>query len=219
MMEDPTNPLAPVKTYHRSDQEFAPSESRSSPWSREHRTSKCCVYILLWAVISAAIALVFALVVFRVETPDFRLSDVTIKNLHYATSPVPSLNATLIANVTVKNTNFGRYKFENGTSVSVLYAGHPVGDRIVINAGRARARDTKEVNVTMEVRSSWLGSDVVSRNLSSDLNSGTLQLSTYAKLRGRVHLMEMFKRRRTAEMNCTITVDLPSEKVQNVRCS
>lgn len=216
--ENQRNPLAPARFYGRSDEEFAPETRRiASPSPTQHGTSKCCVYILLWVVVQAAIALIVALVVFRVETPRLRLGDVAVKSLRYVSSPAPSVNATLVANVTIRNTNFGPYGFENGTSISVLYADRPVGEGIPIEAGRAKARHTEKVNVTIEFGSSWLSSDTASKNLSSDLSSGVLQLSTHASLRGKIKVMGIV-RRRTSEMNCTITLNLNSGEVQDVRC-
>ncbi|KAK4769201.1 hypothetical protein SAY86_027351 [Trapa natans] len=219
--ENQRNPLAPARLYGRSDEEFAPKAALPPPPlpHKEHGTGKCCVYVLLWLVVQAAIALIVAMVVFRVETPRLRLADVAVQSLHHAISTLPpSLNATLAANVTVKNTNFGSFRFDNGSSISVVYAGHPVGDMVPIGAGRARARHTEKVtSATIQVESGRLEPDVATKNLSGDLSSGTVRLSTYASLRGRIRVWGIV-RRRTSEMNCTITLNLNSSTIQDVRC-
>ncbi|KAK4802698.1 hypothetical protein SAY86_000901 [Trapa natans] len=218
--ENQGNPLAPARLYGWSDVEFAPKGPLPPLPRKRRRASKCFVYILLWLVVQAAISLVVALVVIRVETPRLRLADVAVKSLRHDsfTSP-PSLNAILVANVSVKNKNFGAFRFNNGSSISVVYAGHPIGERVPIEAGRVRARHTgKVMNVTIQVKSDWLGADVAAKNLSGDLSSGMVRVSTYASLRGRIRVWGIV-RRRTSDMNCTIALNLNSSSVQYVRCT
>lgn len=214
--ENQTHPLASAGTWQRSDQELAPD--KSLPPQEGSGFSKCFVFILLLLVVQAGILLVFALVFWRVETPEFRHSDPAVRDLRYATSRELSLNATLMASATIRNTNFGRCSFENGTLISVLYMGQPFGyDTMMIREGRARARYTETVRALIELRSSWLVSDEVKTNLRLDLDSGRVQFSTRAKLIGRVHVMGIVKRR-TSEMNCTMTLNLTSHDVQDVQC-
>lgn len=55
------------------------------------------------------------------------------------------------AQVTVKNTNFGHFKFEDST-ITLAYKGVPAGMASIANS-RARARYTKKMNVTIDVAS------------------------------------------------------------------
>ncbi|KAK6250667.1 hypothetical protein QUC31_008229 [Theobroma cacao] len=62
-------------------------------------------------------------------------------------------------------------------------------------------------------------------NLGSDIRSGFLTLTSHSKMNGKVHLMSLGKqrkangRRRSAEMNCTLTVNLAKTLVQDIKCS
>ncbi|WRX17164.1 Late embryogenesis abundant protein [Theobroma cacao] len=106
-----------------------------------------------------------------------------------------------LGGVTVENLNL------NSSSSSPSFS-------MNLNAqARARARSTKKLNVTVSV-----SSDKMSRNsaLSSDVGSGTINLSSHAKLDGKIHLFKVFKKKKSAEMNCTMEVTTSSKQIQNL---
>ncbi|KAK9277146.1 hypothetical protein L1049_006685 [Liquidambar formosana] len=210
--ESEVSSLAPPRSYSRSDEELAWHMPNAS---RHKKSNKCLVYILAGIVIQSIILLSFASVVLRVTTPAVKLRWVAVKNLKYdSTTPSSSLNATLIAEVTVKNRNFGRFEFENSTA-SFTYGDMKLGD-MKIGTGRVKARETNRVNVTAEVRSNGLPDNM---NLSSDIGSGTLELRSYAKLSGRVLVMKIVKKRETPEMNCNMTLNLSRGEIQDLLCN
>ncbi|XP_010251607.1 PREDICTED: late embryogenesis abundant protein At1g64065-like [Nelumbo nucifera] len=180
---------------------------------RRMQNMKCYAYIAAFAVFQTIIILVFALTVLKIKTPSVKLTSVTVDRLNSATTPSPSFNMTLTAEIAVKNKNFGHFKFDNSTA-TVSYGGTAVGEAFVPMA-RAKARKTRRMNITMEVTSERLSGVT---NLSNDLSSGTLTLNSYAKLSGKVHLMKIMKKRKSAEMNCTIAVNLGSKTIQKVEC-
>lgn len=194
-------PFTPSKMYPRSDEEIATFKAL-----KKERSGKCFIYVFATIVILSIIVLVFSLIALRVKIPDLKLRSVTVKTL---TAQSPSFNATLVAVVTVKNKNFGTFEFDN-TTLSVLYGGVKVGDRN-IGHGRVKARETQEMNFTVEVRS---------KNVSGgDVEGGTqIKLSSYAKLSGRVNLMNIVKMRKSTEMNCTMILDLKSRVFKDLRC-
>lgn len=204
-------PLAPARLHGKSDEEFGVFKPRASKPPR--RSSKCPVYVLAGLVTLAAIALVFALAVLRVEAPGVELKSVAVKNLTHGTSPSPSFNVTLTAEVSVQNKNFGAFNFENGTA-TVLYEGMVVGDEEFSKA-HVESRKTKRMNVTLDVRSDRLWND---KNLSSDISSGSVNLTTYAQVTGKVRVMKVVRRRTTARMNCSMTLNLTSSSIQDLVC-
>ncbi|GFY97378.1 hypothetical protein Acr_11g0016840 [Actinidia rufa] len=117
-----------------------------------------------------------------------------------------------VGNLKIKNRNFGKYKYES-TTVNVTHGGVLVG-KGVIWKGTAKARDTKEVGINVIVSSNGLTG-----------NSGVLLLDVEAKLRGKVHLMKMMgmeiilvKKRKGAELDCTMEVNLNNGQIQNMDC-
>ncbi|KAF2297890.1 hypothetical protein GH714_004823 [Hevea brasiliensis] len=154
-------PLAPLKFYPRSDEEFAFKPIKP----RQEKRSKCLVYVLAGIVFLSVVFLVIALVM-RPRTPDLGLS---------------------LAEFTIDNPNFGQFVFENATA-SVLYRGKTVGEA-KIGGGRVSAKETEKIKVKVDVRSYRLSdADNFSKDgilkLSSYANfSGRVQLWKIVKKR------------------------------------
>ncbi|KAJ9173667.1 hypothetical protein P3X46_016780 [Hevea brasiliensis] len=203
-------PLAPLKFYPRSDEEFAFKPIKP----RQDKRSKCLVYVLAGIVFLSVVFLVIALVM-RPRTPDLGLSLVSVKNLVYTNNNAsfPSFNMTIQAEFTIDNPNFGQFVFENATA-SVLYRGKTVGEA-KIGGGRVSAKETEKIKVKVDVRSYRL-SDV--DNYSKD---GILKLSSYANFSGRVQLWKIVKKRKTASINCSMSFNLtsPAFDLQDLICS
>ncbi|XP_021297266.1 late embryogenesis abundant protein At1g64065-like [Herrania umbratica] len=150
-----------------------------------------------------AIILLFALTVMRIKSPKVRFGAVTVESFSTVNNSSPSFDMKLMAQVAVKNTNFGHFKYENST-VTILYGGMPVGEAAIVK-GRARARQTKKFNINVDISSSRLSSN---SNLGNDINAGVLPLSSQAKLKGKVHLMKVIKKKKSGEMSCTMGINL-----------
>jgi len=179
---------------------------------RRKRNVKCWAYIVAGVILQTIVIVLFVSLVMRIRNPKVRLGGVTVENLKVSSSS-PSFSMKLYALVTVKNTNFGHFKFEN-TTLTISYMGTPVGEATIVKA-RARARSTKKFNVTISVGSN----NEVSRNsLSSAIDSGIISLSSHAKLEGKIHLFKVIKKKKSAEMNCTMDVNTSLKKIQKLKC-
>ncbi|XP_011076474.1 late embryogenesis abundant protein At1g64065-like [Sesamum indicum] len=156
---------------------------------------------------------VFVLVFLRVRTPKVRFGSLTVEalTLNSTTSTQPSLSMRLNTQVTVKNTNFGEFKFSE-SAISIVYRGNVVGSGVITGSG-AGARSTKKLNVTVDVESK---KDPL---LGRDLNSGRVTVSSHATLEGRVHLFMIVKKKKTGTMNCTMDVDTRKRAVANFNCN
>ena len=202
-------PLAPNRIHHRSDEQNPIFKA-----IRKERNNKCFIYFFAGIVILSLILLIFSLIVLRPKSPSVKLRSVTVKNLKYTKSPGPSINATLYLVLTIKNPNFGSYKYEN-SSARILYGGQRIGERRV-GKGRVGAKETKRVSLTMEIRSSRLPEGA--NNLSSDLNSGVLRVSGYARITGKVRLIKIIKTRKTTEMKCDMTLVFKTKTIKDFKC-
>jgi hypothetical protein len=196
--------LSPAGGYNRRDD----LEFSTFKHGDQRRPGKCFVCVLAGFVVLSIVALVFAVTVLRIKSPEMKLTSVTVKNLRYGNSPSPSFNATLVAEMSIKNMNFGYFEFESGVA-DIQYGGATVGKRKIAR-GLARAKETKKMNITV---------DATSSNASEiDINSGVLELRSYARLRGRVCSLKIVKKMKTAEMNCTMTVNLISSTINDLIC-
>ncbi|KAK9277093.1 hypothetical protein L1049_006632 [Liquidambar formosana] len=167
---------------------------------------KCFAYVAAFVVFQTIIIVVFALTVMRIKSPKLRFGTVEVEN--FSTANANSVSMRLNAQVTVKNTNFGHFKYPNSTA-TILYGGVAVGEAF-IPSGRAKARQTKRFNITVDITSSQISSN--------DVNSGVLTLTSEAKLNGKVHLMKVIKKKKSAEMSCNMAVNLATRAVQNLTC-
>lgn len=177
---------------------------------RRKKSLKCLAYVAAFVVFQTGIILLFVMLVMKIRDPKVRIASVSVANHNISSS---SFNLDLMAKVTVKNTNFGHFKFENSTAI-ISYLGTPVGEATILKA-RARARSTKKFNVTAAISSSKLTDNT---RLRSDLNSGVLKLTSTAKLSGKIHLFVIFKKKKSAEMNCTMDLNTKTNSIENLSC-
>lgn len=155
--------------------------------------------IAFLTIIIVAIVLTFM----HKTTPNLRFHSLTVETLTLTNS---SFSISLNAQITLKNSNFGQFRFPDGR-IAILHRGSAVGDA-VIPGGRAKARSTEKMNVTVAVQS---------RNDDGEyLSLGKITLWSNATLKGKIRVI---KRRATATMNCTMDVDIRTTAVQNLKCS
>ncbi|KAF3968817.1 hypothetical protein ACB098_01G150300 [Castanea mollissima] len=205
-------PFAPATKQPRSDEESGSLTSDQE--LKRKKMIKLVIYIAAFAVFQTIVILVFALTVMRVKTPKVRLgTDVTFQNFSTGTQASPFFDLSVTTQVRVKNTNFGPYKFDS-TIATFMYQGVTVG-QVLIPKGKAGLRSTKKVGVTVNVNSNALPSTT---NLGSELGAQVLTLNSHAKLSGKVELMFIMKKKKSAEMNCTMTIDLSTKAVQSMIC-
>ncbi|KAK6947856.1 Late embryogenesis abundant protein, LEA_2 subgroup [Dillenia turbinata] len=162
-----------------------------------------------------AIALTFSLIVFRIAAPNLNLQSVVIKNLKFnSSSSPPYLNMTFIAEIHVKNDNFGTFKFQN-SSAGVFYNGTLIGTSGFFG-GEVRGRETQNMNVTIKVRSNvWVNQTY----LNGDLNSGLVKLRSYADFRGKVTVLKIAKQSKVSVLDCTMNLNLTSKAIQDILCA
>lgn len=191
-------PLAAATVVPRSDEEYGNNyQHQSDEQMKKKKRMKCFVYIAVFAVFQVAVILVFSLTVMRIKTPKVRLGDIEV------TTTNGGGDIKLNGRVLVKNTNFGHYKFDS--ALATVKSGNEVVGQFEIDEARARARSTKKVVFLVD-----LGG--------ANVNSGTVDLVVEAKLRGKVELMKVIKKKKAADMRCTMTLVLATTTVQNLTC-
>ncbi|XP_018829061.1 late embryogenesis abundant protein At1g64065-like [Juglans regia] len=193
----------------RSDEESCRMESKEL---RRKKRIKCIVLFIIVQIIQT---LILSLTVMRVRTPKVRLGTVTFPNLVTGTQFIPYFDLTMMAQIKVKNRNFGPYKFES-TNATFTFQGVTVG-HVLIPEGKAGFLSTEKVSVTLNMSSNAL-MPRFSRSLGSELGAGVLTLNSQAKLSGKVTLMLVIKKKRSAQMNCTLAINLSAKTIQDLNC-
>lgn len=204
-MEEENHLNPPQKTHHKIH-EF----ETNKPAPKQEGASKTLVYILIAVVLLSIAFLIFGLVVLRIKPPSLRLSNVVVQGLRYNAS---SLNMTVIADLTLHNTNFGRFDFRGG-SVALLYGNATFG-AASIHGGRVGGRERGRIGAAVEVSG---GPSENYMNISRDIELNLVRLTTVAELRGEIRVMKIVNRHRTASMNCSMDVNLRGQQVQNLSC-
>ncbi|KAK6935450.1 Late embryogenesis abundant protein, LEA_2 subgroup [Dillenia turbinata] len=182
--------------------------------SKKHRRCiKCCGCFTAVFLLLAAISLVLSFTVFIIKEPKIKLNSVSVDHLDQINSTLRSgKNLTLTADVSVKNPNVVSFKFKNTTTI-VYYNGTVVGDAGG-PAGKVKAKRTLRMNVTADiVPSKMLGV----QSFDTDVNRGTLNLSSYTKIDGEVKIL--FRKQVVVNLNCTSMFNITSKRILSQQCT
>lgn len=219
--EEQVKPLAPTAAVHPAsslDEESA-GRWRSSQYLRKRRgVLFCCGCCGVAVVVLGFVALVLALTVFKVKDPVLTMNSIHVDGVHFGlgTPDHPaSFNATLTADVSIKNPNVASFKFRNSTT-EFYYSGQTVGVAYVPGS-MVSADRTVRVNVTVDVMA-----DRVARlkNMTDDIIGGSLNMTSYTEISGKVNLFGVFRRELDLFLNCSMTIELslPDQDVKNKDC-
>ncbi|XP_041995890.1 late embryogenesis abundant protein At1g64065-like [Salvia splendens] len=196
-------PLAPASERPTSSDD----EAAATPVNhRRRRLLRCCACVGAVLLIQAVVIVILIFTVFKVKDPDpvIRLNGVTVDRLDLingTTTPQPGSNMSLTADVSVQNPNYASFRYPEMTS-SLYYRGTEIGEARG-PAGKARARRTARMNVTVEVIADRVTGQP---ELGSDINSGMLTLGSYTVVGGKVKIL-MVKKHDRITMNCSLTVN------------
>ncbi|XP_062076016.1 late embryogenesis abundant protein At1g64065-like [Humulus lupulus] len=207
-------PLAPANGHSRSDTESGSSDAKEL---KRKKRIKLAIYIAIFVVFQCIVLGVFGGVIMRAKTPKLRINNIDIVTLNKAnnvgSSSPPSFDMKFSAQMKVKNSNFGPYKFDD-TTVFFTYAGTAVG-QVTIPKGKAGFKSNKKINLDVDLSSAKLSNTA---ELSRDLAAGTLTLQGKATMTGKIELMFIMKKKKSTNMDCTIVIDVNQNKLQSLNC-
>lgn len=213
--DDQEIPLATTTIIHRF--QITVDEELSTELRKQrqgfHKCTICCGIITAVILIIAVVMLVLGFTIFHVKNPKINMNSVTIMGLDRINSTTLLGNLTVVADVSIKNTNVAAFKFEK-SNASLLYHDTVVGVAD-IPGGVAKARKTMRLNVTFEVIVTEIARN---QQFGSDLRAGILPVESYTKINGRVKILNIIKRKVTVTMNCSIAVNVTSREIVNQEC-
>ncbi|GMI75911.1 hypothetical protein like AT2G46150 [Hibiscus trionum] len=209
---DQARPLAPTSDLPSSDDGEAALHLRKV---RHKKFIKCFGFVAALMIVVLAVIITLIFMVFRVKDPIITMKGVTVTNLELinGTFPKPGSNITVRADVSVKNPNIASFKYRN-TTTTLYYYGKVVGDARG-PAGRARAHRTVRMNITIDI---IVDRVLASPNLVADASSGTLTVTSYSRVGGRINMLNIIKRHVTVKMNCSMTVNIVSQAIEAQKC-
>ncbi|KAF6162138.1 hypothetical protein GIB67_008267 [Kingdonia uniflora] len=122
---------------------------------RKKKKVRCLVFTAIFTVIQIIVTLALTFTVMKVTSPKIRIEHFSIESSSFKNT---SFDFTMNANVTIRNRNWGQYKYPNSTMV-ISYQGATVGE-VEIPAGKAKSRRTRRVNVSVAVSSKGLSNNL-----------------------------------------------------------
>ena len=205
--------LAGVTTnpYGRADEEVASVAARDE---RRKSRMKCFGYVAAFAVFQTAIILLFALTVMRVKSPKFRIRSTSFEKFEVSTLVTnASFDIRMNAELGVKNTNFGHYKYQNST-IEFFYKDIKVGEADILGAS-AEALSTTKFNVTVDLSSATVPGQELGNEF---LQHAWIPLTSRSTLRGKVEILKVMKKNKSTNMNCTMNLNISSRQLQDLTC-
>ncbi|ONI23263.1 hypothetical protein PRUPE_2G178500 [Prunus persica] len=211
--KEQVRPLAPAANGQSSDADEAALHSKKFGLKK---FIYCCGGITALLLILAVVIIILAFTVFRLKEPKIKMNKVTVTRLELIndnTTPKPGSNISLTADVSVKNPNAASFRYNN-TTTTLYYHGVVVGEAHG-SPGKAKARRTMRMNITVDVITDRLTSNP---KWGADVGSGLLTMSSYSRIPGRVNMWNIIKRHVVVKMNCTMTVNISSQAIQEQKC-
>ncbi|XP_059651329.1 uncharacterized protein LOC132298957 [Cornus florida] len=205
-------PLAPASERPSSDDDETVLDQKAL---RRKKCIKCCGCIAALLLIEVVVVIILIFTVFKVKDPVIKMNGVTVDKLDLinGTTPRPGSNMSLTADVSVKNPNVASFKYSN-TTTTLYYRGTMIGEARG-PPGQAKARRTMRMNVTVDIITDSL---VTNPSLSSDYKSGLLTMTSFTRVGGRVTIMKIIKKHVIVKMNCSMTINITSQSIQEQKC-
>ncbi|XP_055814996.1 uncharacterized protein LOC129884734 [Solanum dulcamara] len=187
----------------------------------QRRCFKYCACISTFLFLVAIILIILIFTVFKVKDPIIRMNGVTVEKLDLVNTsgnllPMPKSgsNMTIKADVSVKNPNYSSFKYSN-TTTTISYRDTVVGEARSPQ-GKSKARKTVRMNITIDI----ITDKIVSHpGLQDDISTGLLTMNSYTSVSGRIKWLNMIKKHVVVKMNCSITVNITSQAIQDQKCA
>lgn len=176
----------------------------------------CCGIIAAVILIIAVVMIVLGFTVLHIKNPKLRMNSVAIIGLDQVNSTDllnRNANLTVVADVSMKNTNVEKFKFETFNS-SLVYRETVVGVEDV-PGGVVDARKTMRLKLVYEMMMAKMAGDP---QFGSDITAGKLMVRSYTRVNGRVNILNIIKRKVTVTMNCSIAINVTTWGIADQDC-
>ncbi|KAJ8529236.1 hypothetical protein K7X08_036071 [Anisodus acutangulus] len=211
-------PLAPASDRPSSNDDETTLNKKKF---HQRRCFKYCVCVSTFLLILAIILIILIFTVFKIKDPIIRMNGVTMEKLDLVNTsgtilpmPKPGSNMTIKADVSVKNPNYASFRYSN-TTTTISYRDTVVGEARG-PPGKSKARRTMRMNITIDI----ITDKIVSHpGLQDDISTGLLTMNSFTSVGGRVKLLNMIKKHVVVKMNCSITVNITSQSIQDQKCT
>lgn len=211
----PSPTVHPAPRYDAEDVEAptaAATRWRSAQYLRKRRRcALCCGGCCVTAVVVVGVViLVLALTVFKVKEPRLTVNHVWLTSISAGpgtgglTDPAVAVNATLVADVSVKNPNAAAFRFSR-SETDVSYRGQTVSVAYA-PAGSVGADRTVRMNVSIDLLGDRLAR--AASNGTGLLFGREYDFDTFTAINGTVKVLGIVKKDVEIRLNCSIIVEV-----------
>ncbi|KAL5698290.1 hypothetical protein ACHQM5_029349 [Ranunculus cassubicifolius] len=168
-----------------------------------------CVWITLSVgIFFVILGAILYFTVLKPKEPYITAYPVTLENIDFSVFPSLKLNIALGLMVTVKNRNYGSFRYKDTTSY-ISYRGGVVAQAPIIGA-KIPAHGDYSISTSVQIYADKL---VINPYFWSDLNSGDFKFSSLTVFKGKVNVFNIFKVHATARSMCEISVFVKTQTV------
>ncbi|KAG9454129.1 hypothetical protein H6P81_007033 [Aristolochia fimbriata] len=163
----------------------------------------CCGVTVAIIVILVVVAITLLFTVFKPKEPKVQPHPVILQRIEFELLPILKLNLTLLVSVTVKNPNYGSFKYDE-TKVLIYYRGTQIGEG-PIDAGSISSHESEDFNTVIEITAEKM---LGSKDFWQDLGGGHFNFTSESKVYGKATLFKLLKKHARGRTTCDITVYL-----------
>ncbi|KAH0448949.1 hypothetical protein IEQ34_022749 [Dendrobium chrysotoxum] len=170
------------------------------------RRSRCrkllavlCGLCLTTLLLLGVIAIILAFTVFQVSDPSLTMNAVFFHDIHFSDDRPSSLNATVVADISIRNPNAAAFRF--GESVTEFY----MKDRVVGSGRGAGLRVGAKRTVRMNVSALVVTEPGVSVSVLDDKR--IVRIRSRTEVEGKVSVLGVFKRVVGVKMVCNLSFE------------
>ncbi|OMO68029.1 Late embryogenesis abundant protein, LEA-14 [Corchorus olitorius] len=193
-----------------------PATSAARALRRRRKCRTICFALIGFLVFIILLILILAFTVFKAKRPVTTVDSVSLADLRFSLDLARLrvlLNASLDVDLSIKNPNRVGFKYTD-SAAQLNYRGQQVGE-VPIPAGKISADETVPMNLTLILMADRLISD---SRFFSDVSGGQLPLNTFARISGKVNVLNLFKIHVVSSTSCDFTVFLSNSSVGDQAC-
>ncbi|KAF9589102.1 hypothetical protein IFM89_018833 [Coptis chinensis] len=187
-----------------------PTEAKSGEKKSYRGLKICCGVTLLILVIVIVVMIILVFTLFKPKQPQMIPLPVNLTQVEVEIFPTVRINATVYLVVTVKNRNYGSFKYKSTTAYVHFY--EDIVAEAPIKADTMPARGERNVSAYLDIDGGKL---VSSPHFWPDFNSGTLNFTSLTSMHGTVSVFKILKLHATVHNICNVTIHTVSRTVDS----
>ncbi|KAK4714201.1 hypothetical protein R3W88_020108 [Solanum pinnatisectum] len=174
----------------------------------------CCGVTLLLSIVLIIVSITLFHTILKPKKPQIILHPISLDEIESQILSRLSLNVTLRLIITIKNQNYGSFKFEDSIASLIYHGNNSVGE-IVIEHGTVPSKGKLNTRSYANITGDKL---VKSPYFIKDIEAGSLNFTSYLTLHGKVKMLKIFKIHAIVNSYCDISILVHSHLAIQLSC-